>query len=66
MPDGDIRLRCEDCGTVFLYSAGERRIYVEKKFGLPKRCRPCRDERRRQREAAALRQSNWRTASPES
>jgi hypothetical protein len=58
--DADVRLRCADCGTVFLFSQGERRVYIEKGFGLPKRCRPCRDERRRQRERAEVRQANWR------
>lgn len=47
----DRTLKCKDCGTDFIFSAGEQEFYAEKGFeNDPVRCRDCRDKRRRSRE----------------
>jgi hypothetical protein len=33
----------------FIFSAGEQRFYSEQGYEKPKRCRPCRDKRKRGR-----------------
>ena len=43
-------LTCVDCRQEFVFRKGEQRFYEEKGFMDPKRCRPCREEKRRQRE----------------
>jgi hypothetical protein len=48
----DKSLRCADCGATFAFTVGEQEFYASK--GLtnePKRCRPCRDARKAQRDA---------------
>ena len=56
----DKTLTCRDCGSAFLFSAGEQGFYLEK--GLmnePQRCNNCRANRRRERNnvATAVRES---------
>ena len=46
----DKTIVCKDCGTTFLFTAGEQGYYLEK--GLlnePQRCPDCRERRRRER-----------------
>jgi hypothetical protein len=46
----DKTLKCSDCGADFTFSAGEQEFFASK--GLtnePKRCRPCRDAKKAQR-----------------
>ncbi len=46
----DKTLTCRDCGTKFIFTAGEQGFYIEK--GLmnePQRCTGCRANRRRER-----------------
>lgn len=38
------------CGSHFFLSDREQNWYKEKGLELPKRCKPCRDEKRRQNE----------------
>jgi CxxC-x17-CxxC domain-containing protein len=39
-------LQCIDCGTDFVFSAGEQRFYQEKEFrNEPRRCRGCKAKR---------------------
>jgi len=39
-------LKCIDCGTDFVFTAGEQQFYHEKEFrNEPKRCRPCKAKR---------------------
>ena len=48
----DRTLVCAQCNKEFVFSAGEQKFYAEK--GLtsdPKRCKPCRDARRRQKKS---------------
>ncbi len=46
----DKTIKCIDCGTEFVFTAGEQAFYAEK--GLtnePKRCKPCRDKRKEEK-----------------
>lgn len=38
---------CTACKKVFLFSGGEQRYYKERKLSEPKRCRDCRQERKK-------------------
>jgi len=39
----DKNLRCEDCGTEFIFSAAEQEFYADRDLNnIPKRCKPCR------------------------
>jgi len=40
-------LRCCDCGESFLFTAGEQAYFSSKGLSVPKRCKPCRDLRKR-------------------
>ena len=39
-------LRCVDCGTPFVFSAGEQLYFQSKGLSTPKRCPQCRQRRR--------------------
>jgi CxxC-x17-CxxC domain-containing protein len=44
----DKRLRCLECGTEFLWSAGEQGFFAGRNFRHePRRCRPCKAGRKR-------------------
>lgn len=46
----DITLVCKDCGSEFVFSAGEQAFYAEKGFeNQPVRCPACRKARKQQR-----------------
>lgn len=46
----DINLVCKDCGSEFVFSAGEQAFYAEKGFdNQPVRCPACRKARKQQR-----------------
>lgn len=46
----DITLVCRDCGSEFVFSAGEQAFYAEKGFeNKPVRCAACRKARKQQR-----------------
>lgn len=46
----DILLTCKDCGTEFVFTAGEQQFYAEKGFNnQPVRCVACRKARKQQR-----------------
>ena len=43
----DKNLTCTDCGTSFVFTAGEQRFYQEKGFAHePRRCRDCRSKKK--------------------
>ncbi len=43
-------LVCKDCGTEFVFTAGEQQFYAEKGFtNEPQRCPECRKARKQQR-----------------
>ena len=42
----DRLLNCTDCGTEFVFTAGEQLFFFEKQFkNDPKRCKPCKSKR---------------------
>ena len=46
----DKTLVCKDCGTEFVFTAGEQQFYAEKGFtNEPQRCPDCRKARKQQR-----------------
>ncbi|MFQ5604200.1 MAG: zinc-ribbon domain containing protein [bacterium] len=47
MPDKT--LTCEDCGNQFTFSEDEQQFYNQRGFQEPKRCKSCRDKRKRER-----------------
>jgi len=47
MPDRTIT--CADCGADFLFGEREQSFYAERGMSEPKRCKPCRDQRKAQR-----------------
>src|SRR5262245_43665261 len=38
----DERIVCGDCGSSFLFSAGEAAVFAERGLAAPKRCKECR------------------------
>jgi CxxC-x17-CxxC domain-containing protein len=42
----DRQLQCCSCGKKFLFSADEQRVFQDRGFSEPRRCRECRDHRR--------------------
>jgi hypothetical protein len=40
-------LRCCDCGESFVFTAGEQTYYASKGLSEPKRCKACRELRKR-------------------
>lgn len=42
----DITFECCDCGSTFVWSAAEQEFYLSKSLSPPRRCKPCRTERR--------------------
>ena len=45
----DMEIVCADCNKPFVFEAGEQQFYAERDFTPPKRCKPCRDERKARR-----------------
>ena len=45
----DITVICKDCGTEFVFTAGEQEFYQQKGFSTPVRCKACRDARKANR-----------------
>ncbi len=43
----DKTLVCKECGSDFIFTAGEQEFYAEKGFvNEPQRCKPCRDAKK--------------------
>lgn len=50
----DKTLTCVQCGSTFVFTAGEQEFYQEKGYtNEPKRCKPCRDEAKRAKSAGS-------------
>lgn len=45
----DIQLACGTCSSEFTFTADEQEFYQSKGFQEPKKCKPCRDEAKRNR-----------------
>lgn len=43
-------LKCSDCKNEFLFTGSEQTFYAAKKFTEPKRCKPCREKKREERD----------------
>ena len=49
----DKTLICKECGSEFVFTAGEQEFYAERGFeNEPQRCKPCRDNRKSASRAA--------------
>lgn len=49
----DITLQCRDCGTDFVFTAGEQSFYAEKGFtNRPSRCSSCRQANKARRDSS--------------
>jgi hypothetical protein len=42
----DIEITCRDCGGIFTFTAGQQVYFASKQLQQPRRCEPCRRERR--------------------
>jgi len=51
----DRLLTCADCGTEFIFTAGESVYFESKRLSIPKRCPDC----RRQRKATIVPDRRW-------
>lgn len=40
-------IQCVDCGQTFELTEGEKEFFESKGFSLPKRCKPCRVEKKK-------------------
>lgn len=40
----DKKIICKDCGTEFVFTAGEQEFYAQKGLTEPKRCKECREK----------------------
>lgn len=49
MADIKIKQKCKDCGAEFEISPGEQRFYAEREWDLPKRCKDCREKRKKEK-----------------
>jgi hypothetical protein len=56
----DVTLGCKDCGTTFVWTAGEQQYYTEHAFSRPRRCKPCRLVKRQRQEETAAQRFGWR------
>lgn len=54
----DVRIKCQDCGTEFIFSVAEQKWYEEKGFTPPKRCRYCRNRRKNEQYNRERRERN--------
>lgn len=47
----DQTLSCRDCNQSFVFTASEQAFFADKGFTIPNRCKPCRDMKKRARQA---------------
>lgn len=47
----DKTIQCTDCGTEVTITVGEQKFYADKGFQEPKRCKPCREKKKIERQA---------------
>jgi hypothetical protein len=45
----DKDIECADCHNTFVFTEREQEFYESKGFTDPKRCKPCRDKRKEQK-----------------
>lgn len=55
----DKTMKCKDCGSEFVFTAGEQEFYKEKGFqNEPQRCKACRDKKKDSRNSFKPRNTN--------
>lgn len=42
----DKEVICVDCNRIFIYTIGEQEFYEAHQFPPPKRCKPCREQKK--------------------
>lgn len=47
----DREITCKDCKSTFTFTAGEQEWFADRQYTDPARCKPCRDQRKAQKEA---------------
>jgi DNA replicative helicase MCM subunit Mcm2 (Cdc46/Mcm family) len=52
----DQELVCKDCGATFLFTEGEQKFFASNGFTPPKRCKPCRQEKKDRQQAGGARE----------
>ncbi len=63
----DRTITCADCGQEFTFTASEQSFYAEKGFtDAPKRCKPCRQARKAQRNAGSSGDDSYGSSSSSS
>jgi hypothetical protein len=50
----DVTLACRDCGTDFIFTAGEQRFFTERGFKTPSRCKACRNLKKARQDTAPV------------
>jgi len=60
----DKEIECCDCKQVFIFTAGEQEFFASKNFTPPRRCKPCRDVRKREKEEKAAREGDGPNPAP--
>lgn len=43
----DREIQCVDCSNSFLFTVRDQEFYKENEFDEPKRCRPCREKKKK-------------------
>ena len=50
--DGPLEIECADCASIFVVTVGEQDWFKGLGWAIPRRCKPCRDARKRERDHA--------------
>jgi DNA-directed RNA polymerase subunit RPC12/RpoP len=45
----DKSIKCSDCGTEFVWTAAEQQFFEDHRLSEPKRCKPCRERKKKSR-----------------
>ncbi len=62
----DLILKCQDCGGNFVFTVGEQQFYKSKGFTIPKRCKACRDAKKKNGNSTSNAVSTQNTGSSQS
>jgi len=50
MPDKTLKCQEKGCGQEFIFTEGEQEFYASRGFSDPKRCKPCREKKKAEKE----------------
>lgn len=56
--NADKVLDCQDCRTQFVFTAGEQSFFDQKGFTPPRRCVPCREKRKAEKNSRQVAEMN--------